>query len=64
MDKDVIIFLVCIAFILLVTAVGVVVTIFYFKMIKRQQLIRYRFSTLNLLLLNFIAYKVCKVTNN
>ena len=44
MDKDVIIFLVCIAFILLVTAVGVVVTIFYFKMIKRQQLIRYSFD--------------------
>ena len=40
MEKDVLIFLVCIAFILLVTTVGVVVTIFYFKMIKRQQLLR------------------------
>ena len=40
MEKDVVIFLVCIGFILLVTVVGVVVTIFYFKMIRRQRLIR------------------------
>merc|ERR1711879_914639 len=40
MEKDVVIFLVCIGFILLVTVVGVIVTIFYFKMIRRQRLIR------------------------
>ena len=62
-----IIFLVCIAFILLVTSVGVVVTIFYFKIKKRQQLIRYeRVEHFPINISTFSQFSILqgKVTNN
>ena len=64
-----IIFLVCIAFILLVTSVGVVVTIFYFKIKKRQQLIRYErveHFPINNNISTFSQFSILqgKVTNN
>lgn len=40
MEKDVLIFLLCIGFILIIVLIGVVLSIFWFKMLNKQRRLR------------------------